>query len=204
MKRTLKSTSQQKTNSKQLLAPRNLSRSLSKDTRIGVPANSESRHVELTASLQIGGAESAISLPCGDFSAGEFIEWNAERPRQWDPWEDGVYKVPHVQEPNETNFLGGLGPNVGHARDKVCIQRPTEVQKIYNMRTRNQPVFTFCEDPRLANNVVKKKIRVDHTNVKLIAEKVEHMRLAENVPTPPPSDFSEDPTEVSDIVRTFH
>lgn len=193
MKTTLKSRSRQKIASKLLLEPRNAS--TSKDNRIESSLNKK-KSSELASSLRMGGAESIISLPCDDVSAGGFIEWNAELPRKWDPFEDGSYKVPHVQEPNETNFMGGLGPNVGHARNTVCIQRPTEVQKIYNMRTRNQPVFTFCEDPRLANNVVQKKVRVDNTNVKLIAEKVERMRLAQNVPTPPPSDFSEDPTEV--------
>lgn len=193
MKSTLKPTSRQKTISKLLLEPRNESRS--KENAIESSPDKKISN-ELASSLHMGGAESVISLPCDDISAGDLMEWNAELPRKWDPFEDGSFIVPHVQEPNETNFMGGLGPNVGHARNKVHIQRPTEVQKIYNMRSRNQPVFTFCEDPRLANNVVKKKLRVDHTNVKLIAEKVERMRLAQNVPTPPPSDFSEDPTEV--------
>lgn len=130
--------------------------------------------------------------------------WNRERPRKWDPWENGNFSKPHGNEPNEVNFLGGLGPNVGHARSKFLIKRPTQVQKIYNMRTRNQPVFTFCEDPRQANNVVAKKKKVDHTHVKLIVSKVDQIRLAHNIETPPPSDYSEDPTEVHLFIIISH
>lgn len=124
------------------------------------------------------------------------MEWNQEKSRPWDPWVDGEYKVPRVELPNEVNFIGGLGPNVGHPRSNVHIQRPTTVQKIYNMRTRNQPVFTFCEDPHKANNVVPKKEKIDYRNIKRIRQSVERVRLAQNIETPPPSDFSEDPTEV--------
>lgn len=127
-------------------------------------------------------------------------EWNQEKARPWDPWEDGDFKPPKVELPNEVNFMGGLGPNLGHPRSTVFIQRPTTVQKIYNMRTRNQPVFTFCEDPRKANNVVPKKEKIDYRNIARIRKTVERVRLAQNVETPPPSDFSEDPTEVSKFV----
>lgn len=124
------------------------------------------------------------------------MEWNQEKARPWDPWLDGDYNLPKVELPNEVNFIGGLGPNVGHPRSTVHIQRATTVQKVYNMRTRNQPVFTFCEDPRKANNVVPKKEKIDYRNVKRIRKSVERVRLAQNIETPPPSDFSEDPTEV--------
>lgn len=125
------------------------------------------------------------------------IEWDREKSRPWDPWLDGDFNLPKVDLPNEVNFIGGLGPNVGHPRSTVHIQRPTTVQKVYNMRTRNQPVFTFCEDPRKANNVVPKKEKIDYRNLKRIRKSVERVRLAQNVETPPPSDFSEDPTEVT-------
>lgn len=125
------------------------------------------------------------------------MEWNQEKSRAWDPWLHGDFNLPRVELPNEVNFIGGLGPNVGHARSAVHIQRPTTVQKVYSMRTRNQPVFTFCEDPRKANNVVPKKEKIDYRNLKRIRKSVERVRLAQNVETPPPSDFSEDPTEVN-------
>lgn len=124
--------------------------------------------------------------------------WNAEKPRRWDPWMDGEFDAPHIEMPNEVNFLGGLGPNVGHPRSKVHIQRPTTVQQIYNMRTQNRTLFTFTEAPDKVNNVVVKAERIDHTNVRRIRGAIDRVRLGQNVETPPPSDFSEDPTELFD------
>lgn len=150
-------------------------------------------------STTIKSMDVAVGGSVEDLSNDESIEmeWNQEKARPWDPWLDGDYNVPRVEAPNEVNFIGGLGPNVGHPRSTVHIQRPTTVQKVYNMRTRNQPVFTFCEDPRKANNVVPKKEKIDYRNVERIRKSVERVRLAQNVETPPPSDFSEDPTEVN-------
>lgn len=138
-----------------------------------------------SASAAEAGSEASIGM-----------NWNREKARKWDPYENGEFSIPNLEMPNEVNFLGGIGPNVGHPRSTQNIQRPTKIQQLYNMRTRNQPVFTFCEDPRKANNVVQKKEKIDHTNVKRIKETVDRIRLAQNVETPPPSDFSEDPTEV--------
>lgn len=153
--------------------------------------------------MSIGGAGSNLSCATSHSEESNEMVWNTEKSRKWDPWEDGEYGKPNGDEPNEVNFLGGLGPNVGHPRSTMQPKRPTAIQKIYNMRTRNQPVFTFCENPRKANNVVRKKEKCDHTNIKLIASTVDRIRLVQNVETPPPSEFSEDPTEVGTHLSTY-
>lgn len=155
---------------------------------------------KMSVSSGAGGALSNISCVSSNSETSNSMCWDVEKPRKWDPWEDGEFGVPHGTEPNEVNFLGGLGPNVGHPRTTLEPKRPTAVQKIYNMRTRNQPVFTFCENPKKANNVVRKKEKCDHTNIKLIATTVDRIRLCQNIETPPPSEFSEDPTEVCYLI----
>lgn len=89
------------------------------------------------------------------------IKWDQEKPRNCDPYEDGDYsKMPH-ETPNEVNFVGGIGGNVGHRRSKKFIDRTTKIQQIYNMRCDNKTVFNFCEDPLVTSNVPVKE-NVNH------------------------------------------
>lgn len=83
------------------------------------------------------------------------IKWDQEKPREW---EDRDYSKMPYEAPNEVNFIGGLGTNIGHHRSKKFINRPTRVQEIFNMTTDNNPIFSFCEDPREANNVPPRKL----------------------------------------------
>lgn len=97
------------------------------------------------------------------------IKWNQEEARDIDPYENGDYsKMPH-ETPNEVNFVGGIGPNIGHRRSKKFIDRTTQIQQIYNMRCDNKTVFNFCEDPELTSNVPVRKNIDDVGNAKVIA-----------------------------------
>lgn len=126
--------------------------------------------------------------------------WNAENPRKYGQYEDERFDKPYTMPPNEINFLGGLGGMVGHERSKIHIERPTPVQIIFNMRTRNNPVFTFSEDPHKTNCCVKKIEHVDANNTEHIKTFINQVCLAENKDTPPPSEYTtDDSTEVFDL-----
>lgn len=108
-------------------------------------------------------------------SSNKEIIWDQEKPRKLEPYEDGLYQIPYKKNPNEVNFMGGLGENVGHQRSKYNIERTTHIQNIYNMKTRNVPIFTFCEDAKKSNNIIKKKIKVHSSDVQLITETVKNV-----------------------------
>lgn len=124
------------------------------------------------------------------------MEWNQEKSRPWDPYENGEYDKINCEEPNEVNFIGGLGPNVGHTRSKVYIKQPTEVQKIYNMCTQNRRVYTFCEDVQKTHNVPARKIKVTASDTAAIANIIKKVQYAQNVETPPPSDVADDESAI--------
>lgn len=121
------------------------------------------------------------------------INWNIEKPPKWEPFQHGNFKKPDVLPPNEVNFMGGLGEVKGNRRK--LPQRPTKVQQIFNMRTRNNPVFSFVEDPKLANSCFVPNIKkIEDPNI--IAEKT---GLADNFDTPSSSSISQDLTEIFDF-----
>lgn len=85
------------------------------------------------------------------------IKWDPEKPREYEPYEDGDFSKMPYEAPNEVNFVGGIGANVGHRRSKKFIDRTTKIQQIYNMRCDNKTVYNFCEDPLLTHNVPPRK-----------------------------------------------
>lgn len=121
------------------------------------------------------------------------INWNIEKPSKWEPFLHGNFKKPDVLPPNEVNFMGGLGDPKGNRRK--LPQRPTKVQQIFNMRTRNNPVFSFVEDPKLANSCLVRKIKKIENPI-LTAKKT---GLADNLDTSSNSSISQDLTEIFDF-----
>lgn len=71
--------------------------------------------------------------------------WDTEQLRSDQPYADGKYKLAHNPPPNEVNFVGGIGSKFGRTRSKVHPSRPTTLQQIYGMRTRNKIVHTFSQ-----------------------------------------------------------
>lgn len=98
------------------------------------------------------------------------LKWNQEEPRECDPYEDGDYAKMPYEAPNEVNFIGGIGGNIGHRRSKKYINRTTKIQQIYSMRNDNKTVFNFCEDPRVTSNVPSKGQR--NENDRLLTDTV--------------------------------
>jgi len=131
------------------------------------------------------------------------MRWSSTKPRKDEPYIDGNYNLPDRKPANEVNFMGALGPAIGHPKSKTKIERPTIVQTIHNMRHRNQPIFTFCEDPKVANCCVKKFVKSDQTDPKLVKVFVDKVRIVDNINTPPPSEISEAPTEVYLFFKIF-
>lgn len=120
------------------------------------------------------------------------INWDIEKPPKWEPFQHGEFKKPDVLPPNEVNFMGGLGEEKGNRRK--LPQRPTKVQQIFNMRSRNIPVFSFVEDPKVANSCFVPKIK-EIKSPKKIARKT---GLADNFDSPTGSKISQDLTEIFD------
>lgn len=101
------------------------------------------------------------------------LQWNEEKPRECDPYADGDYsKMPH-EAPNEVNFIGGIGANIGHRRSKKFINRTTKIQEIYNMRNDNKTIYNFCEDSRLTTNVpARRQINSEENDRTFVQETV--------------------------------
>lgn len=99
------------------------------------------------------------------------LKWNQEKPRENEPYEKVDYsKMPH-EAPNEVNFIGGIGGNIGHRRSKNFINRTTKIQQIYNMRNDNKTIFNFCEDPRSTNNVpLRRKVNAFENDKKFVQD----------------------------------
>lgn len=70
--------------------------------------------------------------------------------------------------------MGGLGGKKGNVRSILHTERPTEVQKIFNMRTGNRGIFTLTENPQNTQNLVQKRPPVVNMSkqVKSIVDKV--------------------------------
>lgn len=70
--------------------------------------------------------------------------------------------------------MGGLGGKKGNARSILHTDRPTEVQKIFNMRTGNRGIFTMTENPQNTQNLVQRRPPVVNMSkqVRSIVDKV--------------------------------
>lgn len=95
-------------------------------------------------------------------------------PKSFQPYNDQKYNRVFNLPPNEVAFMGGLGGKRGNARSILHTERPTEVQKIFNMRTGNRGIFTMTENPLNTQNLVKKRAPITNMNkqVRAIVDKV--------------------------------
>lgn len=97
----------------------------------------------------------------------EKSKWNQENPRLREPYLNNEVEKLYANPANEMNFLDGLGVKEGNPRSKIYIERPTKVQTIFNMRTRNVPLFTLTENPKEVNcSVGKKSIKISDSQTK--------------------------------------
>lgn len=112
------------------------------------------------------------------------LKWNQEEPREHDPYEDGNYAKMPYEAPNEVNFVGGIGANIGHRRSKKMINRTTKIQEIYNMRNDNKTVFNFCEDPQLTSNLPLRRKKNSEGYDKLLKETVSRIGAIEHEQLP--------------------
>lgn len=75
---------------------------------------------------------------------------------------------------NEVGFMGGIGGAHGNARSSLHTDRPTEIQKIFNMRTGNRGIYMLTEDPKATNNTIPRRLGKEtySRQVKSIVDKV--------------------------------
>lgn len=103
-------------------------------------------------------------------------KWDKEKAKSFQPYNDHKFNRVAVLPPNELAFMGGTGKNKGNPRSILHIQRPTEVQKIYKMRTANRGMYGLTEDPRNTTSTVPQRHPVTRKNeaekVKSIVDRV--------------------------------
>uniref|UniRef100_A0A336LMF2 CSON014312 protein n=1 Tax=Culicoides sonorensis TaxID=179676 RepID=A0A336LMF2_CULSO len=101
-------------------------------------------------------------------------KWAKELPKSFQPYNDQKFNRVFNLPPNEVAFMGGLGGKKGNARSTLHTDRPTEVQKIFNMRTGNRGIFNLTENPRNTQSLTQKRPPILNMSkqVKSIVDKV--------------------------------
>ncbi|KAJ6643216.1 hypothetical protein Bhyg_08173 [Pseudolycoriella hygida] len=118
--------------------------------------------------------------------------WSNEVTRTDEPYYDKRYHIPHDLPPNEVNFVGGLGKIKGHARSKLHPNRPTTLQKLYGMTSRNKIAVTFTQPHKDSHCLAQKTEKlIERQSPKVIKSVVRQVTSADFIITPSSSNASD-------------